>query len=117
LSAATIQVERAGYVVVQDLGRTGLGAIGISANGAGDQSSARLANTLVGNGDGAALIEIIASELMLKADSDLLIAVTGAAKAVEINSFLITLMKLWLFFLGLRFLSQHLKVGSALIWQ
>jgi biotin-dependent carboxylase-like uncharacterized protein len=86
LSAATIQVERAGYVVVQDLGRTGLGAIGISANGAGDQSSARLANTLVGNGDGAALIEIIASELMLKADSDLLIAVTGAAKAVEINS-------------------------------
>lgn len=86
MSAATIQVQRAGYVVVQDLGRTGLAAIGISANGAGDQSSARLANTLVGNADGAALIEIIASELVLKADSDLLIAVTGAAKSVEIDS-------------------------------
>lgn len=86
MSTATIQVERAGYVVVQDLGRTGLAAIGISANGAGDQNSARLANTLVGNADGAALIEIIASELLLTADSDLLIAITGAAKTVEINS-------------------------------
>ena len=86
LSTATIQVERAGYVVVQDLGRSGLAAIGISANGAGDQNSARLANTLVGNADGAALIEIIASELMLTAHSDLLIAITGAAKKVEINS-------------------------------
>ena len=86
VSAATIQVERAGYVVVQDLGRMGLADIGISANGAGDQNSARLANTLVGNGDGAALIEIIASELMLKAHSDLLIAITGASKTVEINS-------------------------------
>lgn len=86
MSAATIQVQRAGYVVVQDLGRTGLAAIGISANGAGDQCSARLANTLVGNADGDALIEIIASELILKADSDLLIAITGAAKSVEINS-------------------------------
>ena len=81
-----IQVQRAGYVVVQDLGRTGLAAIGISANGAGDQSSARLANTLVGNADGAALIEIIASELVLTAGSDLLIAITGAAKTVEIDS-------------------------------
>jgi biotin-dependent carboxylase-like uncharacterized protein len=86
LSTALIQVQRAGYVVVQDLGRTGLAAIGISANGAGDQSSARLANTLVGNGDGAALIEIIASELVLKVDSDLLIAITGAAKSVELDS-------------------------------
>lgn len=71
---------------MQDLGRTGLAAIGISANGAGDQSSARLANTLVGNADGATLIEIIASELMLTAYSDLLIAITGATKSVEINS-------------------------------
>lgn len=79
-------MQRAGYVVVQDLGRTGLAAMGISANGAGDQSSARLANTLVGNADGAALIEIIASELVLKVDSDLLIAITGAAKSVEVDS-------------------------------
>ena len=86
MSAATIQVERAGYVVVQDLGRMGLADIGISANGAGDQSSARLANTLVGNADGAALIEIISSELMFTAHSDLLIAITGAAKTFEINS-------------------------------
>jgi len=64
----------------------GLADIGISANGAGDQSSARLANTLVGNADGAALIEIIASELMLTAHSDLLIAITGAARGIEINS-------------------------------
>lgn len=86
LSIAKIQVQRAGYVIVQDLGRTGLAAIGISANGAGDQSSARLANILVGNGDGDALIEIIASELVVKVDSDLLIAVTGAAKSFEIDS-------------------------------
>ena len=83
--AATISIERVGYAVVQDLGRPGLAKLGISANGAGDQVSARLANILVGNNEASALIEVISSEIVFATDADLLISVTGAARTVFID--------------------------------
>jgi 5-oxoprolinase (ATP-hydrolysing) subunit C len=72
-------VEQAGYATVQDLGRPGLAHLGISANGAGDAHAARTANVLVGNREGAPLLEATASALALRARRRLLIAVTGAA--------------------------------------
>lgn len=82
---ASISVERVGYALVQDLGRPGLAKLGISANGAGDQVSARLANILVGNHEAAAVIEVISSEVVFTTDSELLISITGAAKTVFVD--------------------------------
>ena len=85
MSSAALVVEKAGHAQVQDLGRPGFTAIGIPANGALDQHAARTANILVGNDDGAALIEITGSEFVVVATADLLIAVTGAAESVSID--------------------------------
>jgi biotin-dependent carboxylase-like uncharacterized protein len=82
---ANVSIERVGYAVIQDLGRPGLAKLGISANGAGDQVSARLANILVGNEEKRAVIEVISSEIVFTADSDLLISVTGAATTVFVD--------------------------------
>jgi len=82
---ASISIERVGYAVVQDLGRPGLAKLGISANGAGDQVSARLANILVGNHETAAVIEVISSDIAFTTDAELLLAVTGAAKTVFVD--------------------------------
>lgn len=85
MSTSEILIERVGYSVIQDLGRPGLGNLGISENGAGDQGAARLANVLVGNDEHLPLIEIIASELTFTAQTMLLISVTGAANTVLID--------------------------------
>jgi biotin-dependent carboxylase-like uncharacterized protein len=82
---ANVSIERVGYAVIQDLGRPGLAKLGVSANGAGDQVSARLANILVGNEEKRAVIEVISSEIVFTADSDLLISVTGSATTVFID--------------------------------
>lgn len=82
---ANISIGRVGYAVIQDLGRPGLAKLGVSANGAGDQVSARLANILVGNEESKAVIEVISSEIVFTADSDLLISVTGAATTVFVD--------------------------------
>ena len=78
ISRGTIVVEGAGLAMVQDLGRPGHGHQGISANGASDRWSARLANTLVGNRPGAPLVEVVGSTLALRVDVDVLVCVTGA---------------------------------------
>jgi biotin-dependent carboxylase-like uncharacterized protein len=82
---ANVSIERVGYAVIQDLGRPGLAKLGVSANGAGDQVSARLANILVGNEEKRAVIEVVSSEIVFTADSDLLISVTGSATTVFID--------------------------------
>jgi antagonist of KipI len=54
-----IQVQEPGlFTTVQDLGREGFGAIGVSASGAADAVSLRLGNRLVGNDEGAAGLEM-----------------------------------------------------------
>jgi biotin-dependent carboxylase-like uncharacterized protein len=78
-------VEPGPYASIQDLGRPGLGSIGVSASGACDRSSLRLANRLVGNREGAAAIEATAGGLALRADRDLVVAVTGAPTPITIN--------------------------------
>jgi len=55
----TIQVRVPGlFTTVQDLGREGFGAMGVSAAGTADPIALRLGNRLVGNSDGAAGLEM-----------------------------------------------------------
>ena len=63
---------------VQDLGRPGLGHLGVPASGAADAASLRLANTLVGNAAGAAGLEVTFGRLTLRFDAAAVVAVTGA---------------------------------------
>jgi antagonist of KipI len=54
-----IQVQEPGFcTTVQDLGREGFGPLGVSPSGAADPISMRLGNRLVGNGEGAAGLEM-----------------------------------------------------------
>ena len=56
---STIQVQSPGlFTTVQDLGRPGFGAIGLSPSGAADPISLRLGNSLVSNNHGAAALEM-----------------------------------------------------------
>ncbi|WP_067479977.1 5-oxoprolinase subunit C family protein [Nocardia amamiensis] len=78
MTTATITVLQAGHAVVQDLGRPGLGRVGLIANGASDQYSAVVANTLVGNPAAAPLLEVTGSALGLRCSAPVLVAATGA---------------------------------------
>jgi antagonist of KipI len=62
---------------VQDLGRPGFGKYGVPPSGALDTFSLRVANLLVGNGEGEAGLEITLMGLRVKALTDLNLAVTG----------------------------------------
>ncbi len=63
---------------VQDLGRPGLAGIGVGRSGACDRASAALANRLVGNDPGAAVLEATLGGLALRAGADLTVVTTGA---------------------------------------
>ncbi|THG29793.1 biotin-dependent carboxyltransferase family protein [Naasia lichenicola] len=64
--------------LVQDGGRPGLAHLGVGASGAFDRGAARLANRLVGNRSGAAVLEVLVGGLEIRFDSDAWVAVTGA---------------------------------------
>lgn len=70
---------------VQDLGRYGYQEMGITAAGAMDEISFRLANRLVGNDDNAPGLEITLMGPKLKILSEALIAITGAQFPVKLN--------------------------------
>ncbi|GAA3139303.1 biotin-dependent carboxylase-like uncharacterized protein [Kribbella aluminosa] len=63
---------------IQDRGRAGQAALGVPASGACDRAAYELANRLVGNHEGAAAIEVTYGGLTIHADTDLLLAITGA---------------------------------------
>ncbi|MDO5745350.1 MAG: urea amidolyase family protein [Micrococcaceae bacterium] len=71
--------------LIQDLGRPGLGNLGVSASGAADTASARQANRLVGNAPGAALIENLLGSLRIQAHGDQVLAVAGATASLWIT--------------------------------
>lgn len=76
-AALTIH-ETGPLTTVQDLGRLGQGGFGVPMSGASDRASFRLANALVGNLEGAAVLEVTDGGLVLEAHRDLVLAVTGA---------------------------------------
>ena len=67
---------------VEDLGRPGLSALGVSRSGAADRSSLTLANRLVGNAEHAAGLELTLGGLSLRFDHPATLAVTGAEVAM-----------------------------------
>lgn len=63
---------------VQDGGRPGQAALGIGRSGVCDRASGALANRLVGNALGAAVLEVTFGGLTLRADTDVTVVTTGA---------------------------------------
>ena len=70
---------------VQDAGRPGYYHLGIPLSGALDQQSLVLANLLVGNDEGAAVIESTLLGPELQFDAPALVAVTGADAKIKLN--------------------------------
>jgi biotin-dependent carboxylase-like uncharacterized protein len=70
---------------VQDLGRPGWAAIGVTRSGAADRGAHGLANRLVGNDPSAATVEVTAGGLRVRAERGCLVAVTGAPAPVTVG--------------------------------
>ncbi len=74
----SVEVLRAGVLTtVQDLGRYGMQRFGVPVSGAMDAYSLQVANRLVGNDAGAAVLEITLAGPLLKFHTDILVAVCG----------------------------------------
>lgn len=75
----TIKVKSPGLATsVQDLGRPGYYHLGIPLSGGMDRYSLRAANLLVGNDEGAAVLEVVFFGPELEFTQDAIVAVTGA---------------------------------------
>lgn len=81
-----IEIKQPGLLTtVQDRGRTGYYHLGIPQGGALDQYSYEIANALVGNQGGEAVLECTYMGPEFTADADTIIAVTGAPVDIFIN--------------------------------
>ena len=82
----TLHVREVGpSVLVQDRGRPGWAHLGVPRSGALDAPAAGLANRLVGNDPGAALLEVLLGGLVVASDDGVWVAVTGAPCRVEVD--------------------------------
>jgi biotin-dependent carboxylase-like uncharacterized protein len=80
------RVERSGALTtVQDRGRPGLAHLGVARSGALDPAALALANRLVGNDPGAAVLETTLDGVALSFDVDVTVAVTGALASVRVG--------------------------------
>ena len=81
-----LRVIRPGMLTtIQDAGRWGRQESGVPVAGPMDWYSHRLANRLVGNEEGAAVLEITLMGPVLEADTDTMCVVTGAEFDVTVN--------------------------------
>lgn len=75
----TILVEKPGSLtLIEDLGRPGHAHLAVPRCGAADRPACIRANRLVGNADGAAVLEMTLLGARLRFEADALIALTGA---------------------------------------
>ena len=82
----SLLVKRPGILSTgQDLGRTGSRALGINVNGAMDRNAVRLINTLLGNDEGEAVIEMHFPAAELVFESDCSFALGGADLGARLN--------------------------------
>jgi allophanate hydrolase len=82
----TILIRQPGpMLTVQDLGRTGLQQLGVSGSGPMDGLSMRIANWLVGNDDGMALLEFAGTGGTFEVGEPVRFAVTGGAVDVTVD--------------------------------
>lgn len=82
---SVVVVEPGPLATVQDLGRPGYAHLGVPRSGGADRGSLTLANRLVGNPESAAVVETTLGQLQIRAQGELLIAVTGAHTTVWID--------------------------------
>ncbi|MGA1112075.1 MAG: biotin-dependent carboxyltransferase family protein, partial [Ilumatobacteraceae bacterium] len=80
----TLLVEHVGFTTVQDAGRRGWAHLGVSHSGAADRGSFHLANRLLGNSSGAAVLES-AGGVAVRATSDTFVVLTGAECDAALN--------------------------------
>jgi 5-oxoprolinase (ATP-hydrolysing) subunit C len=80
-----LTVGAAGRACVQDTGRAGWQAYGVPVRGSSDQYSSRLANVLVWNPLDLPVIEVTAFDFSVRAEDDVLMAVTGAECDVSVD--------------------------------
>jgi allophanate hydrolase subunit 2 len=78
VSRSVTVLETGPLTTVQDAGRPGRAALGIGRSGACDRASYRLANRLLGNDIGAAVLEVTFGGLVLRADDEVTVVTTGA---------------------------------------
>jgi biotin-dependent carboxylase-like uncharacterized protein len=71
-------IDAPGMTTVQDLGRTGLAHLGVGSGGVFDVRAARRANSLVGNDEGAAVLEMTWTGPTLRALRNMIITLDGA---------------------------------------
>jgi len=81
-----VVLEAGLLTTVQDLGRPGHAAWGVSASGAADPLSLRAGNLLVGNPEGAGALELTLQGGALRFDDEALVAVTGSDLSPTIES-------------------------------
>lgn len=81
-----LRVIHSEWAAIQDLGRTGVSKLGVSANGAADQYSARMANALLGKDQAEPLIEITGRPFKFSVTRATTIAVTGARSSVRVDN-------------------------------
>jgi len=85
-SGIVIEVMRPGpLATIQDLGRAGLGHLGVPGSGAADAASLRLANRLAGNAEDTAGLEFTLGRAALRFAGDALVAVTGAPTRLTVT--------------------------------
>ena len=83
----SLMVLRAGpSVLVQDLGRPGHAALGVTASGVADRAAAALALRCVGTDPAAAVLEILLGGFVAMTDVPAVVAVTGAPAAVTVTT-------------------------------
>ena len=78
-------VDPGPLTTVQDLGRPGWAHLGVPRSGALDQPAAALANRLVGNTVGAAVLETTLGGVTVRASTAMTLAVTGAECSVTVD--------------------------------
>jgi len=84
-TTTTATIVESNHAVLQDAGRPAGAKWAIAANGALDQFSYHLGNALVGNPTSLASLETILSDLVVRFDEDVIIAVTGAHASITIG--------------------------------
>lgn len=83
--SSTATIVAATVAILQDEGRPAGASWGIAANGALDQFSYHYGNALVGNSTSQPSLETVMTDLVLRFDDDVLVAITGAVADVTIG--------------------------------
>ncbi|MGW0121678.1 5-oxoprolinase subunit C family protein [Streptomyces sp. NPDC003327] len=78
-------VRAGALTTVQDLGRPGYAHLGVPRSGALDPAAARLVNRLVGNAEGAAVLETTVNGCAVRTASAVTVAVGGAPCPVRVD--------------------------------